>query len=99
MAPTTTLIRSSTRISNAVDTNEQARQDVEQTENEGTSLAKWPVGLIGLAQVVYDITALMFGRHSFAQHAPNGAVHGKGWIGLDVIGAACCSSPPDCCCR
>ena len=53
---------------------------------KGTSLAKGPVGLIGLALLAYGITALIFGGHSFAQHAPNGAVHGKSWLGLEVNG-------------
>lgn len=69
-------------------------------QNQGNVVAKGPVGLIGLALLAYGVTALIFGRHSFAQHAPNGAVHVKSWIGLDVIGLACCSSPPDyCCCQ
>jgi hypothetical protein len=38
---------------------------------KGTSLAQGPVGLIGLALLGYGITALIFGGHSFAQHAPN----------------------------
>ena len=53
---------------------------------KGTSLAKGPVGLIGLALLAYGITALIFGGHGFAQHAPNGAVHGKSWLGLEVNG-------------
>jgi hypothetical protein len=55
-------------------------------KTKGTSLAKGPVGLIGLALLAYGITALIFGGHSFAQHAPNGAVHGKNWLGLEVSG-------------
>ncbi len=53
---------------------------------KGTSLAKGPIGLIGLALLAYGITALIFGGHSFAQHAPTGAVQGKTWLGLDVNG-------------
>ncbi len=53
---------------------------------KGTSLAKGPAGLIGLALLAYGITALIFGGHSFAQHAPNGAVHGNSWLGLEVNG-------------
>jgi hypothetical protein len=52
----------------------------------GWSLAKGPVGLIGLALLAYGITALIFGGHSFAQHAPTGAVYGKTWLGLEVNG-------------
>ena len=53
---------------------------------KGTSLAKGPVGLIGLALLAYGTTAMIFGGHSFAQHAPNGAVHGGSWLGLEVNG-------------
>ena len=53
---------------------------------KGTSLAKGPAGLIGLALLAYGITALIFGGHSFTQHAPNGAVHGNSWLGLEVNG-------------
>ena len=53
---------------------------------KGTSLAKGPIGLIGLVLVAYGMTALIFGGHSFAQHAPTGAVYGKTWLGLEVNG-------------
>jgi hypothetical protein len=53
---------------------------------KGWSLAKGPVALIGLALLAYGITALIFGGHSFVQHAPTGAVYGKKWLGLDVNG-------------
>ena len=53
---------------------------------KGISLAKGPVGVIALAFLAYGITALMFGGHSFAQHAPTGAVVGKTWLGLEVNG-------------
>ncbi len=53
---------------------------------KGTSLAKGPIGLIGLLLLAYGITALIFGGHGFAQHAPTGAVHGKTWLGLEVNG-------------
>ena len=53
---------------------------------KGTSLAKGPIGLIGVALLAYGITALIFGSHGFAQHAPTGAVHGKTWLGLEVNG-------------
>jgi hypothetical protein len=52
----------------------------------GISLAKVPVGVIGLGLVAYGVTALIFGGHSFAQHAPNGAVHGGTWVGVEVDG-------------
>ena len=55
-------------------------------KTKGTSLAKGPVGVIGLALLIYGITALIFGGHSFAHHVPNGTVHGKTWLGLEVNG-------------
>lgn len=53
---------------------------------KGVSLVKGPVGLIGLVLLAYGITALIFGGHGFGQHAPNGAVSGKTWLGLEVNG-------------
>jgi hypothetical protein len=53
---------------------------------KGVSLAKGPVGLLGLVLLAYGITALIFGGHSFVQHALNGMVHGKRWLGLEVNG-------------
>jgi hypothetical protein len=53
---------------------------------KGTSLAKGPIGLIGLVLLAYGITALIFGGHSFAHHPLTGAVHGKTWLGLEVNG-------------
>ena len=55
-------------------------------KQRGISLAKGPVGLIGLGLLIYGITAVIPGGHSFAQHAPSGAVYGKTWIGLEVNG-------------
>ncbi len=53
---------------------------------KGISLAKGPIGVIGLVLLAYGITALIFGGHGFAQHAPTGAVHGRTWLGLEVNG-------------
>jgi hypothetical protein len=53
---------------------------------KGWSLAKGPVALIGLALLAYGVTALIFGGHGFAQHAPTGAVYGKTWLGLEGNG-------------
>lgn len=52
----------------------------------GTSLAKGPIGLIGLLLLAYGITALLFGGHGFTEHAPSGAIDGKMWLGLEVNG-------------
>jgi hypothetical protein len=53
---------------------------------KGVSLAKGPVGLVGVVLLAYGITALIFGGHGFAQHVPNGAVYGQTWLGLLVNG-------------
>ena len=53
---------------------------------KGMSLAKGPIGLIGMALLAYGVTALIFGGHGFATHAPTGAVDGKTWLGLEVNG-------------
>ncbi len=59
----------------------------EHKETKGVSLAKGPVGLLGLLGLVYGISALIFGGHGFAtQPVPSGAVHGKTWLGLEVNG-------------
>ena len=55
-------------------------------ETKGTSLAKGPIGLIGLVLLAYGVTALIFGGHGFTEHAPTGAVDGKTWLGLEVNG-------------
>lgn len=52
--------------------------------NKGVSLAKGPVGLIGLALLAYGITAFIFGGHSFSAHPLDGTVNGKTWLGLEV---------------
>jgi hypothetical protein len=46
---------------------------------KGISLARGPVGLVGLVLLAYGNTALIFGGHGFTLHVPSGAVHGKTW--------------------
>lgn len=53
---------------------------------KGVSLAKGPVGLLGLLGLLYGITALLFGSHSFSAHPVSGTVNGSNWIGLEVNG-------------
>jgi hypothetical protein len=56
-------------------------------ESRAVSLAKGPVGLVGLVALIYGIGALIFGAHGLStQHVPHGAVHGKKWLGLEVNG-------------
>ncbi len=56
------------------------------TDSKGVSLAKGPVGILGLIGILYGLSALIFSSHGFALHIPHGAVHGKHWIGLEVNG-------------
>jgi hypothetical protein len=56
------------------------------TRSRGVSLAKGPVAIIGLLGVIYGISALIFGSHSFALHIPHGNVTGKRWIALEANG-------------
>jgi hypothetical protein len=75
------------RIGQQTNTNwKQGQRMTTRHRTKGTSLAKGPVALIGLALLAYGITALIFGGHGFAQHAPTGAVYGKTWLGLEVNG-------------
>ena len=55
-------------------------------KEKGTSLAKGPVGLIGLVLLVYGISALIFGSHSFTAKPLSGNVNGTTWLGLEVNG-------------
>jgi hypothetical protein len=53
---------------------------------KGVSLAKGPVGILGLIGILYGLSALLFASHGFALHIPHGAVHEKKWLGLEVNG-------------
>jgi hypothetical protein len=64
----------------------QGRGMAVRRKTKGTSLAKGPIGLIGLVLLAYGVTALLFGGHGFTTHAPTGAVVGKTWLGLEVNG-------------
>lgn len=55
-------------------------------ESRGVSLAKGPVGILGLIGVIYGVSALILSSHGFTLHIPHGAVHGSKWIGLEVNG-------------
>jgi len=54
--------------------------------SDGVSLAKGPVGLIGLALLAYGLTGLVFGGHSFTAHPMSGTVNGTKWLGLEGNG-------------
>jgi hypothetical protein len=54
--------------------------------NKGTSLAKGPVGIVGMILLAYGVTALIFGGRIFTTHAIDGTVNGETWLGLEVNG-------------
>ncbi len=56
------------------------------TRTKGVSLAKGPAGLIGLLLLVYGITGLILGGHSFTQNAVSGTVTGEKWLGIEGNG-------------
>ena len=55
-------------------------------DNKGVSLAKGPVGLIGLALLAFGILALIFGSQSFSSSPLDGNVNGKQFLGIEVNG-------------
>jgi hypothetical protein len=56
------------------------------SKDKGVSLAKGPVGLLGLALLAFGILALIFGSHSFTAHPLNGNVNGKQFLGIETNG-------------
>jgi hypothetical protein len=53
---------------------------------KGVSLAKGPVGIIGLVLLAGGILGLVFGSTSFTTHAPDGDVTGGSWLGIEGNG-------------
>lgn len=56
------------------------------THRSGASLARAPVGLIGLILLAYGITGLLFGSTSFTTDAVDGTVQGERWLGIEGNG-------------
>jgi hypothetical protein len=52
----------------------------------GVSLAKGPVGIIGLILLAGGILGLLFGSTDFTTHAPNGDVTGSTFLGIEGNG-------------
>lgn len=52
----------------------------------GVSLAKGPVGLIGLASIAFGVLGFIFGGRSFAMHPLRGTVNGANFIGVEGNG-------------
>jgi hypothetical protein len=53
---------------------------------KGVSLAKGPVGIIGLVLLAGGILGLLFGSTDFTTNAPNGDVTGGTWLGIEGNG-------------
>jgi hypothetical protein len=58
----------------------------ETAASPGVSLAKGPVGIIGLVLLAYGITGLIFGGNEFTDQATGGTVNGDTWLGLEGNG-------------
>jgi hypothetical protein len=56
------------------------------TESPGVSLAKGPVGIIGLVLLAYGVTGLIFGGNEFTDEATAGNVDGETWLGIEGNG-------------
>ena len=54
------------------------------TTKKGVSLAKGPVAIVGLVLLVFGVSALLMGGHSFSAHPLGGTVNGETWLGLEV---------------
>jgi hypothetical protein len=63
-----------------------ARTRTARTERSGFSLAKGPIGLIGLAMIAYGVIAFLMGGDSFTSNPPDGTVSGDTFLGLEGNG-------------
>jgi hypothetical protein len=55
-------------------------------KRKGVSLAKGPVGIIGLVLLAGGILGLLFGSTDFTTNAPDGDVSGGTWLGIEGNG-------------
>jgi hypothetical protein len=53
---------------------------------KGVSLAKGPVGIIGIILLAGGILGLLFGSTDFTTHATDGTVNGGTWLGIEGNG-------------
>ena len=66
---------------------------------KGMSLAKGPVGIIGLVLLAGGILGLLFGSTDFTTNAPDGDVSGGTLLGIEGNGWTWLpSAAPGCCC-
>jgi hypothetical protein len=49
---------------------------------KGVSLAKGPVGFVGLVALIYGVLGLVFGDSNFTAHPLNGTVHGTTFLAI-----------------
>jgi len=56
------------------------------TASPGVSLAKGPVGIIGMILLAYGVTGLIFGGNSFTSDPLDGTVSGDTWLGIEGNG-------------
>jgi len=55
-------------------------------KQKGRSLAKGPVGLIGLGLLVFGVLSLIFGGNGFSSDPVDGAVNGQNFLGFEGNG-------------
>jgi hypothetical protein len=56
------------------------------TTSPGVSLAKGPVGIIGMILLAYGVTGLIFGGNGFDSSPLDGTVNGDTWLGIEGNG-------------
>jgi hypothetical protein len=57
-----------------------------QKRDKGISLAKGPVGIIGIILLAYGVLALIFGGNGFTTDPVDGTVQGTKWLGFEGNG-------------
>ena len=57
-----------------------------QHRDKGVSLAKGPVGIVGIVLLAYGVLALIFGGNGFTAHPVDGTVQGAKWLGFEGNG-------------
>ena len=63
-----------------------ARSTTARTDKKGFSLAKGPIGLIGLAMLAWGVISFLMGGDSFTANPPDGIVTGDTFLGVESNG-------------